>query len=972
MKKSVKFLLLAVLFCISVIAFIACTDDKKDTGEDPENKKEIILSQTELDLTVGEEYALSATYDFEGEESWKSSAPDVASVTDNGLVTALKKGNAEITLTVGDVSAKCVVSVSDPVMSLHFYEEPLNAKVSENYTVTLTCINGEGKAVEWSVSDPAMIEIVEEENTVTKQECDVTVKILKSGSGKIIAEVDGVQAELEVQSTDKYDLVFNGISESPSHLISGTTYALDFEYFRNGEAGDTSDIVWTVSDPDCASVENGQLVISEKTGAFSVTAKVGDSEQTLNFEAFKEIKTAEDFAAIKDDLNGYYVLVNNIDFEGQWIAPIAPYAETGASSDNSYMPQENEFNGVFDGNGFAFRNFRPSAGNNTQNALFGAVGEEGVVKNISLLGVNGYLGGSSLVYWLEGRVENVYLEMQLVTTTSAITKNNPYAGIVTKLQINARVSNCIAVIECPVDKEFPAEKYGAIAGYVAPTSKIDNCFAYVNAQWSVASLPAGGQSVTNSSVFANAAEFTGADYTSFQNNPMWKVEAGKLPVLKNTVTESVLTVEGELSVKMGSETEITAETASGLYYVTLAEPVDGISIAGLKTLCVSDTVEKDVRFTLNVTLFADTSKTVSVEGVVSVPVEELTGAVYYDVSKDSLEVSLTEYEIPFGAEGVTVQDVPVQYSESEGVLTVSGVKDALGLAQNQNFGAKTMFISSGGTDYKLNIIVVSKIIMQSDLTDDPASLQAIFYAEDYKSAGENVTNWGGYYVLGEDITFSAEKQNVQPSAVTSTGHRFNGTFDGLGHTVSNFTTGMSGAMFTYLGVNAEVRNIRFVNAKTASNKSGGLISVISYKGAVVENIFAEVTIGAAGHSATEAGSNGMIVRSNGGTIRNCIAVVSDNCWTTDRHGYIASVTTGNIEHSYAIVTYTGTDTDGAAGIVTSSLNSTGDYSTCKVYGSTEEFFADTEIIGSLGSNGYNQYWEFDEQNKTISMKPSVE
>ena len=42
---------------------------------------------------------------------WQSSNPDIASVTDTGLVTALKEGTAVITATCGEASATCVVTV---------------------------------------------------------------------------------------------------------------------------------------------------------------------------------------------------------------------------------------------------------------------------------------------------------------------------------------------------------------------------------------------------------------------------------------------------------------------------------------------------------------------------------------------------------------------------------------------------------------------------------------------------------------------------------------------------------------------------------------------------------------------------------------------------------------------------------------------------------------------------------------------
>ena len=345
-----------------------------------------------------------------------------------------------------------------------------------------------------------------------------------------------------------------------------------------------------------------------------------------------------------------------------------------------------------------------------------------------------------------------------------------------------------------------------------------------------------------------------------------------------------------------------------------------------------------------------------------------------------MTLSLSEAGIPAAVTEVKVEGITVTHASEGDILAVSGVYEALGLAENWNFGAKKMSVYAGGTEYTLDVIVVSKIIMQSDVTDDPTSLHSILYNDAYKSEGINVTNWGGYYVLGENITFDANKANGIPSCITRTGDRFNGTFDGRGYTISNYTAGVSGAMFTYLGVNAVIRNIHFVNAKvgyysTVKEASGGIVAVLSYQGSVIENVYLEVTIAGVGTTNVNK-TNGMFVQKNNGTIRNCIAVVQDGGWTSERHGYIASINgaTGAIKNCYAIVTLTYEKNTALGGIVSSCLASqqAGDYSTSKVYESADAFYADGEVTGALKEKGYNDYWTFDAENKTISMNPAEE
>ena len=146
MKKLLRSLLLSAVFCFSLSALFACGKGGENSGstdsEASSGQYEISLSAETLELTVGEEYTLSAENDAEEVPVWASSEPSVASVDQNGRICALAAGETVVTASVGEASDSCRVIVSEPVLSLHFYDEVLSAKVSESYEVTLTCLNG--------------------------------------------------------------------------------------------------------------------------------------------------------------------------------------------------------------------------------------------------------------------------------------------------------------------------------------------------------------------------------------------------------------------------------------------------------------------------------------------------------------------------------------------------------------------------------------------------------------------------------------------------------------------------------------------------------------------------------------------------------------------------------------------------------------------------------------------------------------
>ncbi|MCH5213682.1 MAG: leucine-rich repeat protein [Muribaculaceae bacterium] len=84
----------------------------------PINKAEQIVLNLELaELNIGETLQIEATVIPEDTTdktlSWNSSDPNVATVSDNGLVTAVSAGSVIITAICGEVSAECQITVLD-------------------------------------------------------------------------------------------------------------------------------------------------------------------------------------------------------------------------------------------------------------------------------------------------------------------------------------------------------------------------------------------------------------------------------------------------------------------------------------------------------------------------------------------------------------------------------------------------------------------------------------------------------------------------------------------------------------------------------------------------------------------------------------------------------------------------------------------------------------------------------------------
>ena len=114
------------MVCAFGLFFVACDDDNAN------EIKSVTLNQTEAALEVGQTLTLTASIDPVTATgytiSWSSDAESVAVVAE-GVVRAVASGAATITAKVGEVSATCKVTVTDP--SEVSTVEELTSKIEE-------------------------------------------------------------------------------------------------------------------------------------------------------------------------------------------------------------------------------------------------------------------------------------------------------------------------------------------------------------------------------------------------------------------------------------------------------------------------------------------------------------------------------------------------------------------------------------------------------------------------------------------------------------------------------------------------------------------------------------------------------------------------------------------------------------------------------------------------------------------------
>jgi uncharacterized protein YjdB len=132
---------------------------------------DITLSDLTADLWVGDTKTLTATITPETATNtdviWSSSNENVATVSSDGIITAIDKGSCTITCTAtdgSDITSTCDVTVKQPVSSVEFSYETLDLTSSKVKTLTpvISPSNADIETLTWESSDVNVANITPE------------------------------------------------------------------------------------------------------------------------------------------------------------------------------------------------------------------------------------------------------------------------------------------------------------------------------------------------------------------------------------------------------------------------------------------------------------------------------------------------------------------------------------------------------------------------------------------------------------------------------------------------------------------------------------------------------------------------------------------------------------------------------------------------------------------------------------------
>ena len=252
----------------------------------------ISLDKTSLVIGRGNTATLKATVTPSDASDksivWSSSDASVASVSDQGVVTAIKKGKAVITATASGHSASCNVEVNVPVTDITLSESSMKLKKGEtaNLVATVNPEDADDPTVVWSTSNSAVAK-VDTNGKITAVSTGSAV--IKASSGNISAQCRvEVYVPVESVSLDQHSAT---VEEGKSVTLQASVGPEDATY---------KTVKWTVSDSAVIRVDNNGVVTGLKPGTATVTAEAEGFTDNCTITVTEKKSNTEDF----DDKEG--------------------------------------------------------------------------------------------------------------------------------------------------------------------------------------------------------------------------------------------------------------------------------------------------------------------------------------------------------------------------------------------------------------------------------------------------------------------------------------------------------------------------------------------------------------------------------------------------------------------------------------------------------------------------------------------
>ncbi len=233
----------------------------------------ITLNNTELTIGVGSTSTLSATFqeNEDGAITYSSDAPEIATVSKDGVITAVSKGIANITATAeGGASAVCAVTVVAAPSRAEFPAETINLIVGTTVKLPVEFFNTDNESCE------ANYTLVSSSTKYAKISNGTSVYAARTGTAYIRAVADnGAEGVVRIKIWDKPKKLYLStysmmLGEGMSDTLLAKIYRSSSKNFIYSQADGECVGRFTVDDSTVATVDASGKITGVKKGETTV------------------------------------------------------------------------------------------------------------------------------------------------------------------------------------------------------------------------------------------------------------------------------------------------------------------------------------------------------------------------------------------------------------------------------------------------------------------------------------------------------------------------------------------------------------------------------------------------------------------------------------------------------------------------------------------------------------------------------
>ncbi|MDR0659646.1 MAG: Ig-like domain-containing protein [Prevotellaceae bacterium] len=248
---------------------------------------DINIQEDDFSINRGEtkqlSYTITPSNATNGNVTWKSSTPDVASVSSTGLVTAISVGSTYIITLTEDVNVKdsikvTVINPEIPVTSISINEADFSIDKGETrqLTYTITPSDATNTNVIWESTNT---------NAVSVSSSGL-ITAVNAGTANIIvtAENTTIKDEIEITVVEP-TIPVTGVNISPTEFSMFAGYTKQLNYEVTPSDATNQNVQWSSNNPGVATVDNNGLVtpIADGDAIITVTTEEGNKQASANF-----------------------------------------------------------------------------------------------------------------------------------------------------------------------------------------------------------------------------------------------------------------------------------------------------------------------------------------------------------------------------------------------------------------------------------------------------------------------------------------------------------------------------------------------------------------------------------------------------------------------------------------------------------------------------------------------------------------